>query len=822
MAFTGRLGTPNSRFADIVFAAVDGFGPGAPDFRAHQLTSTAFRILFSGQVTDSALELSAYSLASLASPGSAHVPGLVSVEFYDELDDSVVLTLDAPLTTATDYSVTVSSVQLESGESLLSAARSFTANVVDPPRAVGAFLSKRGEVDVLFDRPVGPFSGSASFAISDAAGGPAVAMAQASWAPESIPENTLRLVLPGGTPTAESFVISTSNVTDVSLNRSSEVVPLTLSLRSPRPYSLADLTQLQIVDAYVTDVSPDFFRTANVRVFFSCPVAGAASTGAWTVAATGAHPVVDTVDVITAPAATDLPSLIALVNQVRTAFNSHVAVTDQVHSAPLSVTSRDAVSAPAATDLASAVLLVNELLAGVPSHYSRPRAHLYPDTVNTFSLPPVDPADLPGACAAANAVASSYGTHILAEYPLSFSTAYHPPVGQITAYCQESSPNESFDVSGPLTYFADLRVTLESEVPGVVVGATLTSEDGGSHCSPTDYTGSIVARPGGSPATVTSALVSVDRWVDLRTDRSVSVLSDSPMTIVGPDGVPLPTGQSVLSSLPALLWAYNQALESYRQHIVPGAAGHQADDVVNVVVPSDYAFLPVQSAISAANSVRLKVLAHMASATVHYQADPSFLTAPEAVDLDSLVALVADLTRVLSSHLVRVGPHVYAGYRMVSAPVFDTVRLSSDMMLDGSASRAVGPLQDSYVYNGLPVSPAPSVPSFRSHVTEVDLPFTALAVRPSLASALPMSGLSFDPVRGPVLGADQVLSFFSKPMREVPVTQSVLQLGSGPFSFLGGSWVSPLLASVVVTNMQSVSYSLSAVGLTDRAGNPVF
>jgi len=822
MAFTGRLGTPNSRFADIVFGAVDGLGPGSPDFRAHQLTSTAFRVLFSGGVSESALDPSVYSLSSLAPPGSAHVPSIVSAEFYDELDDSVVLTVDAPLTTSTDYSVTVSSVQMQSGDFLLGVSRSFTANVVDPPRAIGAFLSKRGEVDVLFDRPVGPFSASASFSIADAAGGPQIAMVQAAWAPEGIPDTTLRLVLPAGTPTAESFVIATSGVTDISLNQSSETVPLTLSLRSPSPYSLADLTQLQIIDAYVTDVSPDFFRTANVRVFFSCPVSGATSAGSWSVAATGAHPALDTVDLVTAPAAHDLPSLIALLNQLRTAYNSHVATTDQVHVAPLSVTSADAVAAPPATDLASAVFLLNGLLAGVSDHYARPRVHLYQDTVNAFSEDPVGPSDLAGAIAAANVVATSYKTHIQAQYPLSFSSAYQPPIGPITAYCQESVPGLAMDVSGPFTYFADLRVVLDSEVPGVVVGATLTSEDGGSHCVPSDYTGSIVARPGDSPPSITSCLVSVDRWVDLRADKGVSVLSDSPVVVVGRDGVALPTSQSVLSSLPALLWAYNQALESYRQHIVPGAAGHQTEDVVNVVVPSDYAFLPVPSAIAAANSVRLKVLAHMASATIHYQADPSSLVAPEATDLDSLVALVSDLTMVLSSHLVRVGPHVYAGYRMVSAPVFDTVRLSTHLMLDGSPSRAVGSLLGSYVYNGLPRSPAPSVPSLRSRVVALDVPFVALAVRPSLASALPQSGLSFDPVRGPVLGADQVLSFFSKPMREVPVTQDVLQLGSGPFSFLGGSWVSPILASVVVTKMQPVSYSLSAVGLTDQAGNPVY
>jgi hypothetical protein len=821
MAFTGRLGTPNSLFANIVFAAVDSVGPTTSDTRAHQLTSTAFRVLFGAQVTDSALDLSVYSLASLAAPGTAYVPALLSVEFYDELEDSVVLTLDAPLTTTKQYSVLVSSVDTVYGPSIVGLSASFVANVVDPPRAVGAFLSKRGEVDVLFDKPVGPFSSAATFFIADAAGGPSHAMTQSPWAPESIPVTTLRLQLPAGTPTANAFVVETSGVTDVSMNSSSETVPLTLAVRSPLPYSRADLVQLQLTDAFVTDVSSDFLRTANVRVFFSCPVSGAGVTGAWSVAASGAHLFPDATDTVSAPPATDLPTLIALLNQLRTAFDGHVVI-DQVHSAPEKVTVLDSVIAPVATDLPSAAVLLNALLLSVPSHYARPRAHLYPDSINSFSLHPVGPSDLLGACAAANVVSVSYRTHIMSEYPLRFSTAYRAPVGPIVTYCQATSPNLALDVSGPYTYFADLKVLLDTEAPSVHVRATLTSEDGGSSCTPSDYTGSIVARPGGSPAIVTSTLVTVDRWVDVRTDRDVSLLAGFPVSIVGQDGLEIPTDPSVLGSLAALLWAYNQALESYRQHIIPGAAGHQTNDVINTVALSDYGTLPLAGAISSANSVRQKIVAHMASATIHYHADPSSLTAPEAFDLESYTVLIADMTQVLAGHLVRVGPHVYAGYRMVSAPVFDTVRLASPFMLDGSSSRVVGRIQDSYVYNGPPVVPAPSVPAYRSHVGPLDVPFVALAVPPSLASALPVSGLSFDPVRGPVLGSDSVQAFFSKPMREVPVTALNLPITGGSIRTLGSGWVSPVLASLAVTKMDPILYAVTAVGLTDLAGNGVY
>ncbi len=818
MAFTGRLGTPNSRFADIVFAAVDGFGPAAPDFQAHQLTSRRFRVLFNLQVTDSALVAGSYVLVSLASPGSAFVPQISSVTWYDETHDSVVVELDAPLTTGTQYSVTVTSVEGTSGDFVLGATKNFTANVVDPPRARGAFLSKRGYVDVLFDRPVGPYSSSASFSIADAAGGPSVPMTQAAWGPEGIPETTLRLQIPPAVPAADAFVISTSGVKDESVNLSSEQVPLTLVLRSPAPYSYADLTQLQVLDAYVTDVSSDFLRTANIRVFLSCPVQDPDSRGSWSMFAQGAHRRVDDQDALTAPAATDLPSLVALLNDLKGSLNSHLVI-DQVHFGPAAA---DLVTAPDAFDLPSSVDLANALIASVPSHLTRPRVHSYPDTVNRAVLQPVPPDDLLAAVAAANSLATSYSGHILEEYPLSFSDAYQLPIGSITAYAEEVPADSAMDVEGPHTYYVDLRAVLDVEGPAVRVEATLTSEDGGSSCSPSDYTGNIVARSADHPLTVTSHLVSVDSGVDLRTDRGLSLSSERPLVVVGDDGLEIPTSSDVLATLPTVLWAYNNALEAYRQHIFPGAAGHQVDDDVNIVTNSDYAFLPLSSSIASANDVRQKVMAHMASAIYHYHADPTAVTAPPATDLESFVALVADLAQVLASHLVRVGPHAFAGYRMVSAPVYDVVRLSTPLMRDGSPSRAAGTLSDFHVYNGLPVVPAPSVPAARSHLVVLDVPFRAMAVRPSLASALPQSGLSFDPVRGPKLEADAVQAFFSKPMREVPVTPSNLSLSGGSIQFIGSGWVSPVLASVAVTKMEHISYSVVASDMTDVAGNEVY
>lgn len=816
MSFTGRLGTPNTQFGNIVFGAVDGLGPGGPDFQAHQLTSRTVRVLYSVRVTEDALDPSRYAFASLS---PATVPGVESVAYYDETLKSVVVTFSAPLTTGAQYSVTADGIQTVGGDVILAATRNFSANVFDPPRALGAYLSTRSSVDILFDKPVGPYSSGASFWIRDAAGGPLTAMTQSLWSGEAIPETTLRVSF-SSVPVADAYVIEFSAVQDFSLNQSSGVVPLTLVLRSPAPHSYADLVQLQITDAFVTDVSSDFFRTANVRVFFSCPVLDADDPSNWAASATPGHRQTDTVDVVTEPAATDEPSLILLVNDLKAQLNGHVSI-DQVHFAPALA---DGLALPDASTLAEAVDIVNALAGLIPSHYARPRVHSWPDTLNSVVVAPVAPGDLPGAIAAANSLRASYVGHVASSYPLQFSTAYHAPLGEVTAYAREAVADQAFDVSGPYTYFADLRLVLDSEVPAVELQATLTSEDSGSTTNPGDYTGSVSARPAGAPVTLRSSLVLTDRWVEVLTDRNVGLVSDDPLVVVDPSGEEVPSDAEVRGSLPALLWAYNQALESYRQHIVPGAAGHQVTDDVNLVTFGDYAFLPLSSAMSSVNGVRTKVMSHMASAIYHYHADPSMVTAPEATDLDSLMALVADLTAVLSDHLVKVGPHLFSGYRMVSAPVFDTVRVLCGGMVDGGAQVLSGGLTDLHVYNGLPRVPAPSEAVPVSHSLQVSTPFLGLAVRPSLASALPRSGLQVDAdgIEHQRYLADAVELFFSKPMREVPLDSSNVPVVGGSIQQKEAAWASPLVASVTVIKMEPINYSVSAVGLSDLAGNAVY
>jgi hypothetical protein len=791
-----------------------GYAPPLPTFRAHQLNSNSVRLLFDSQLSDSILDPSYYTITSLAPIGTAVVPPIESVTFYDTTLYSVVINFSSSLTSGTSYHINIDGAFSLEGTYIF-AFNNFDANTIDPPRATGAFLSKRGAVDILFNKPVGPYSALATFSIRNAAGGPGVSMSQLPWAGEDIPETTLRVELPPGMPTANSFVIDFINVVDESLNASSETVPLTLVLRTPPPYTYSDLTQFQILDAFVTDVSSDVFRTANVRVFFSCPVADSLyDQSNWYLYISAGHQQIDTVNYLTEGPAFDLPSLILLVNDVKLQMNGHFSI-DQVHFASAV---DDIIISPDAFDLDTSVTLINEIGMKLSSHMMRNKVHSY--LYDAFSFTPID-IDLLAAIDASYVIADSYYSHAMNdEYQLSFSTAYQSPVNPIIAYAQELIPDAAFDVSGPYTYFADLKVNLDSDFPPITIYASLMSEDTGSFINPWDY-GYIVARSASAPAIVTSHSISIDEWVEISTDRDVSVVTESPLTVTNPRGEKLPVSFSVHSSLPTLFWAFNNALESFRCHMIPAAAGHQINDTVNVITLNDYVMLPLSGAIASVNEVRLKIINHVSSAIFHYHSDPMNITAPSATDLDSLTILILDIISVLSSHLVKTGPHLYPGYRMISAPIRDKIRISVQGMINGETHTVSGFFQDEYVYNGLPKTPAPSNAISKHHLNETSFSFIGLAIRPSISSVLPMSGLITSIDESPQFGSDHLEVYFSKPMREIPVNSFNLPI-TGGLTQKESMWISPFVVSVAVTKMTTASYGISAIGLTDEAGNLVY
>lgn len=127
----------------------------------------------------------------------------------------------------------------------------------------------------------------------------------------------------------------------------------------------------------------------------------------------GVHPADDTIDFITAPPATGLPSAIALANDIKAKLNAHYVLYG-VHIPSDTV---DLVFADDATDVSSAAVLADAILASYSAHIGDGAYHLVPDLVDAI---PTDFTilDLTTAALGASVIADSFAAH-------SLSTAYH-------------------------------------------------------------------------------------------------------------------------------------------------------------------------------------------------------------------------------------------------------------------------------------------------------------------------------------------------------------------------------------------------------------
>jgi len=848
VALTGRLGLPSSRFGRIVPGAVFlSSGPGTFDFNVHQISSKRVRVYYNDELTDTALNPVNYILTLTVptvppAPPIAIIPTINSVDFYDADHWSVVLNLAQPLTTGTSYSLGTAGVLSILGEEIISGAKNFDANVIDPPMVIGAWQSERGCVDILFDRSVGPTTESAivpaTFTIRDASiPGPGVAMALLPWAAEGIPETTFRVQLPGGMPAANSFVIDFIGVTDWSLNTATGTVPLTLASRAPLPYSYTSLTQLEIIDAYVSDVSNDYFNTGVVRVYFNGPVLDADTQINWAAYQSGVHIVADTANEVTSPifSWSILSVLITIVNEFKADFNAHIS-SDLVHA---NMDTVNRITMADATNATTAYNLVNEVQRKYINHLHQAGVHLYDDSINTMTFRDVfgsytDPI-LVIACGVFAGYTPNppniglklaYNNHVLlTEYPLSFSSAYGSPINQIAVFASYGAPNMAFETRGPYTLFADLRFIMRSNIPSVRLEATVTSEDGFSITSPANYTGSITARSRGiGTARVQSILVEPEISASILFDREI-VLPGSIQAEV--DDEPIATRSHIITSLPVSMWALNNIVKAYDFHLSWPPLMHRYVDGSDFASSGEYAHhTDLPSIIIAANSFKFKLNRHMLNSSEHWQcADSDIVQAVDATDIGSLSNLVSDMRRVCSDHIARIGPHGVRGFRVISAPINDTIVVDVDSMINGEIYTISGTLQDTYHDNLFGDPPPFSNYGYAGtdffHGFNFTSSFIGLAIRPSVASAIPRIGLIGN-VDGMRFGSDAVEVFFSKEMCKLPLSLSNLTISGGGILQKEADWIGGDRASVRVINMGPVSYTVVAINLTDEAGNPIY
>jgi hypothetical protein len=845
MPFTGQIGGPNSQFGNIVFGASTGVGLEPFDFEVHVLTSSHVRVLFTRKVTeDTALSPTNYLLTSLAPPSTAIVPIIDTVRFFDETRRSVVLELEQPLTYSTDYSLQVNNVRNDDGETMVGIVRNFTANVQDPPRVLGAWQSKRGYVDVLFDRSVGPTSTAATFEIRDASlPGPGVTMIQLTWATENIPETTLRLTLPGGTPTASAFEIDFVGVTDESLNVASGTVPLTLVLRSTPPYSLADLMQLQITNASIIGVSDDYQRYAIVRVFFNGPTVDAGTTGNWAAFQSGPHLVDPSLDVVTALDAIsfNVPSLIALLVDFKAKFNAHL-VRRGVH---LEDDTSNTITQADPTDQASCTIFINDVQPLLLAHLDELYVHTYPDTIHTFNDINVYPG-MPNEETLTTSIANNYlkgkfNDHLQDEYPITqFIPVWSGVLNQIEPWATYNTIRH-YETEGPYTLFADLHLLLDTHKASIRLEATLTSEDGFSTTTPADFTGSIVAPASSNPPEHLSTLVETDQTVEILFDRDLILPGPNAVNVYDENNRPAGPGVShVTSNLVDLERALKHLMAAYKYHISGAGAGHQRTDTHNLISPPDAPLFPtVQSLIDSANEFKETLTNHMTNhgGEWHEHPDPNIIRSAEAWDFETAFILVDDIIRTFLRHnggYLQNGraPHWSPGRRFFNCAYLTVLKADTPAMLDGIDHEITGNIRGTYYENHAEGELGVTIPPYivtypipvgerRFHDMTLSVPFTGVATRPSLASAVSRSGLVLRD-EGVRFESDMVEAYFSKPMRQVELDSSKLALSGGSTLQKELRWTGERTAAIQVMNMTAIPHSLTAADLTDEAGNPVY
>lgn len=825
MAFTGILGTPGARLGYIALGVsyLPG-GTGAFDFGVHQLIADQIRVYFNKPLSSTALDSSNYILTSLAPPGTAVVPNIEEVIYFDEGPVSVILVLDQALTSGTSYSLEVNGVIAVDGDTVPPGGKNFTANVIDYPIAIGAWQSKRDAIDILFDRSVGPTSTAATFEIRNAAlPGPGVVMAQLAWAGENIPETTLRIQLPPGMPAADAYEIDFAGVKDASLNEeSSGTVPLTLVLRSAPPYSYAALRQLQITDAYVVNVNNDIGTTGTVRVYFNGPVLDSTTTINWAAYSSSVHLKIDGDNVVTTPNAITIPDLINLANEFKADFNKHI-VQYGIH---VNNDTTNAVITPDAFDITSAYTLINDVQAKYAAHLAQNNVHLYEDKLyNDITVYNVS-GNFAFARAVMNSLKATYNNHILLdEYPMNFTYWWSTPINEVNEFCRLNIADRAYEIQGPYSLFADLHFTMTSHIPSVRLEASLTSEDGGSSTNPLDYTGGIIARPANAEAQEISTRVVPEIGTVTKFDRQMLLLGSDSIEILNSDGEALLSKPRLTTSLPAAIWAFNEVIRGYYWHRSIPVSAHQAADTSTINL-NTFAILPLATAIARVNAFKTQINYHITSNVYHFHSDnDNEVVAPDATDEESLITLVENIQQACINHFTKTGPHYEPTNRLISAPVRDSLIMDMRLFTNEEEYSIIGRMQDTFHDNYSGEIDPNSLSRLKIgrtyyHNLNIGLNFIGLATRPSLASAIPKLALV---VVGEDLKfeTDTIEVFFSKPMSQTPINSSNLPITGG--SLLAGevTWADTYRASIQVRSMETISYTITANNLWDVAGNPI-
>lgn len=777
----------------------------------HDIGSREIRVRFDAPVLE-ADDAGAYAL--VVSPSNTRpnpvVPSVVDAAYYDADRLSVKLVLSAALSSSALYDCSVSGLFADDGSAVSTLPFTFAAADRDIPIAVGAFQSLTGHIDVIFDRPVAVTS-VAAVALLLGGGPGTVLMTLVPWS-SGQSEYAVRFSY-ASAQASGPYSIRYDDVTDSSNNVGSGQIPVTLAYEA-NGYS--ELIDLQIVSANIVDVSnAKGFETAVVRVHFNCPVTASSvtNTANWTCDQSGAHMAPDPDNAAVSPNASDLPSLITLVNELKLRLNNHF-----MSHAHIVVDAANMFSTADAIDLATACSLLSAEQDSFLNHLELEPTHSYPDQLHSFDE--VTATILSTAISAANTLKANLNGHILEDYPLAFSSMYSP-LGPIANFASSST---AAPVSDQHTWFVDLHLATGAVKAPLNIGCTVAPESGGL------YVLDAVAQP----MTYSPTVLSVTPFVRGAVIRMASGGEIQDMEAARlRQGVSTAFRVSARPSLPSALWAFNNALHAYSMHISNPAvfpylgAGHLALDVVNTVSLSNYAsVMDLSALISKVNAFKTKLNAHITSSSYHFGSDEG-IDVQDATDMNTLADLIESIQTCLTRHnssgfepnaltlpALRMY-HSFPGIGVLSASLRDLIVVETDCLKIGDQTQFEVPVVRTWRDNRPNVSDQ-AVPGVLSCV------FTGIDAPPVLVSAVARPGFNPDSP-SPIIVTDSVDLYMSKSMRTLSILPSphgsLPYVSIGSMAVVGTGWLSDRVASIQVVNMQSIGYSASASNFQDVAGN---
>jgi hypothetical protein len=766
------------------------------DYIVHPLTERSVRVYFQDIISPSAAAIiSYYNLVSIT-PG--FLPSIVSITPYSTDGRQYQISFDNPISYSATYSLVIDGLVSVNGFSVTTAGHNFTATISGGPVILGAFLSIRECIDVVFDRDVGPYSIGATGTLSN--GVLAVPMVQVPWS-SAIPSKNLRFTIPIAAPAGDDWFITARTPRDIAGNGRISTVKVSIPSSIPRPLTYAGAgTTLQILDAHVTNCLK-YYQANNIRVYFNFALNFSAINPVnYSIEQVFTHPSEDNFNFITAPDPLpgDLPALIILCNDIKSKINAHYTA-PQVHL----INDPNVITSPNATDQPTCGSILIQAVSSYKLHILSETFHNSKDGVNVINLSGnPDPLNLNNLIVFSIVLKSLFNTHILPSFPVppSFSTIMGPLTGDYAI-------NSNNPIDSDHTWSVDIRANSLSPKTSYILQCTVTSSDGISTTNPAT-TGQVLVSPCSSTLVPLSINNEGVQTVKYLLNKNVSSVDSEIAIVSGFDQYSATVNPGI--SPAAALWMLTELWIEYDAHRL--YQPHYLTDNANFI--NIFNIPNILSFINSANEFLNTFGAHRSGAEYHGLPDINDYPALPATTYAEALILVYALRRAFVKHTLEASLHVGSREKWVSAPEHDMIVLQTPIQRISQEYTTETSVVSDFTYL--------DDPNTFDFYDTLNLSFIGRGADPEVAAVIPIDAVSYYR-ENPSFTSDVLEVYLDKQMSQgdlslVTVTPAV----PGPTPVIKKRiWNSSTSFTLNVSGTNPIFYILNASSLEDEAGNPV-